>query len=194
MLTAKPRPKRCRHCKAQFAPARPLQVACGLECAKAVGAKVAAKNAARQAKLERAQDRARRERMKPLRKIEAEVQVVFNKFIRTRDRDKGCFVCGKPFPVGQLGGDFDAGHVRSRGAAKHLRFTADNCHGECKECNSSWGAKPHEIEAGAVARIGRQRYDELMADNVPHKFTREELAQIKALCQYRLRELKKENT
>lgn len=184
--------KKCRHCRAEFTPVRPMQVACGLDCARELAEKVNASKRAAQDRAERRADRVKREKMKPLRKIEAAVQAVFNAFIRERDRAKGCFVCGKTFPVGRLGGDFDAGHVRSRGAAKHLRFNEDNCHGECKECNASWGAKPHQIEAGAIARIGRERYEALVADNTPHKWTREELIAIKTEYAAKRRALIKE--
>jgi hypothetical protein len=141
---------------------------------------------------EKRQDRAKREAMKTIPELIAEVQTAFNEFIRLRDRHKGCFVCGCAFPVGQLGGDFDAGHIRSRGAAGHLRFNEDNCHGECKACNSSTGAKPHQIEAGAIARIGQARYDALKNDNTPHKWTKDELRDLRALYRAKVKELKTE--
>lgn len=120
------------------------------------------------------------------------IPIVFNAWIRARDRDKGCFVCGVQFPVGQIGGDFDAGHVRSRGSADHLRYNEDNVHGECKSCNSSWGAKPHEIKAGAIRRIGQDRYDALEANNTPTKWRREWLIDSIAIYKERLKNLKKD--
>ena len=110
-------------------------------------------------------------------------------FIRQRDKDKGCFVCGRPF-ADKPGQVQHAGHVRSRGAAGHLRFTEDNCHGECEGCNGPHGAKPHQIEAGAIARIGPERYAELCADNTPHKWQRDELIAIKHTYRAKLKELK----
>lgn len=141
---------------------------------------------------EKRQDRAKREAMKTIPELIAEAQTVFNEFIRLRDRHKGCFVCGRAFPVGQLGGDFDAGHIRSRGAAGHLRFNEDNCHGECKPCNSSTGAKPHQIEAGAILRIGQARYDALKNDNTPHKWTHDELRAIRDQYKAKVKQLKRE--
>jgi hypothetical protein len=189
MLTAKPRPKRCRHCKAQFAPARPLQTACGLACAAAMAISKREKEYAKQARIERAADRAKLEAMKGIPRLIADVQKVFNSYIRERDKDKGCFVCGRPFENVQ-GKALQAGHVRSRGAAGHLRFVEDNCMGECEGCNGPHGAKPHQIEAGAIARIGQERFDALKNDNTPHKFTRDELRQIKTTYAAKLRELK----
>ena len=79
------------------------------------------KKRAEAAKVERVQTRARKAALERIPDLIEACQRVFNAYIRERDRDKGCFVCGKPFPVGRLGGDFDAGHVRSRGAASHRR-------------------------------------------------------------------------
>lgn len=143
-------------------------------------------------KEERAQDRVQRESLKKFTKLRAEAQDAFNEFIRERDRDAGCFVCGKAFEftAGSLGGVMDAGHVRSRGAAGHLRFNEDNCHGECKECNSSFGAKPHEIEAGAVRRIGQVRFDALKNDNRPEKWTRDDMRQVRDTYREKLKQLK----
>lgn len=181
--THAPNTKSCEVCARPFTPARMGQRVCGMTCARKVPKVERAK--------EKAQDKARKEKLKRLYELIAEAQDAFNEFIRLRDREKGCFVCGNPFPVGRLGGDFDAGHVRSRGAAGHLRFHEDNCHGECKECNSSYGAKPHEIEAGAIRRIGQARYDALKNDNTPHKWQRDEVRAIRDKYRALARELKK---
>lgn len=195
MLPYSFRPRKCKHCRESFMPERVGQIvhaSCVLDYVKALSAKKQAQAKAKQraeAKVERAQIRHRKEAIKKTSELVAPAQDAFNAYIRARDRDKGCFVCGKPFPVGQMGGDFDAGHVRSRGAAKHLRFNEDNCHGECKECNAPWGAKPHQIEAGAIRRIGQERYEALKNDNTPHKWTKEELRQIRATYKQKLKEL-----
>lgn len=144
-------------------------------------------------KEERAVDRVQRESLKKFTKLRAEAQDAFNEYIRERDRDKGCFVCGRAFEftAGSLGGVMDAGHVRSRGAAGHLRFHEDNCHAECKECNSSWGAKPHEIEAGAIRRIGQERYDVLKNDNRPEKWTRDDMRMVRDTYRAKAKALQK---
>ena len=56
-----------------------------------------------------------------------------NKYIRLRDVGKECISCGTPLVAEQLGGGFDVGHYRSRGAAPHLRFYTLNIHGQCKK-------------------------------------------------------------
>lgn len=161
-----------------------MQSVCGPRCA------------VKKVKQDKAEDRAkvrtRKEAIKTIPNLIAEAQKAFNDFIRARDADKGCFVCGDPFLAQQLGGSYDAGHVRSRGAAGHLRFHEDNCHGECKSCNASTGAKPHEIEAGAIRRIGVERFEALKRNNTPHKWTHEELRAIRDHYRQKLKQLKKE--
>lgn len=182
--------RKCRMCGREFEPRNSMHSLCGPVCGNRYGRQLEKQRRERE-KAERKADRAKREAMKTLPELIAEAQDAFNEFIRLRDREKGCFVCGCKFPVGRLGGDFDAGHVRSRGAAGHLRFNELNVHGECKPCNSSTGAKPHEIEAGAIRRIGQAAFDALKNDNTPHKWTKDEVRGIRDNYRQKVRELKK---
>jgi len=187
ITTAKTR--KCKVCKTPFLPARMGQKVCGYDCALTIAPSERAK-AEKVAKVkERKADQAKRQSFKTIAQLIADAQVQFNAFIRERDKAKGCFVCHRPFaPVpGQVQ---HAGHVRSRGAAGHLRFNEDNCMGECEGCNGPHGAKPHQIKAGAIARIGQERYDALEADNEPHKWQRDELIAIKAKYTALARELR----
>lgn len=140
-------------------------------------------------KAERAEIRERKAALKRIPDLIATAQIAFNAFIRERDKDKGCFVCGRPFSS-EPGRVQHAGHVRSRGAAGHLRFTESNCLGECEGCNGPRGAKPHEIKAGAIARIGLAGFEALEANNTPHKWERGELIEIAATYRRKLKELR----
>ena len=184
---------RCPHCKGKLEPGQRIHPECIAPWADAQQAKkerAEAKAARAAAKVERAETRRRKEAIKTIPKLITEAQAAFNAYIRERDKDKGCFVCGKPFED-KPGRVQHAGHVRSRGAAGHLRFNEDNCMGECEGCNGPYGAKPHEIKVGAVARIGQERFDALEHNNTPHKWTREELIAIKATYKAKLKEMKK---
>ena len=174
----------CAVCETPFTPQRMGQHVCSPQCA---GRFV------RQAKkAEREQTKRRKTALKTIPELIREAQEAFNAWVRWRDKDKGCFVCHRPFEPVQ-GRRQHAGHVRSRGAAGHLRFNEDNCMGECEGCNSPRGAKPHQIKAGAIARIGLERFEALENDNMPKKWMREELIAIKNHYRARLREMKKEN-
>lgn len=183
---------RCPQCKGKLEPGQRIHPECISDFADAQEAKAkraAQKQAMAAAKVERAEIRRRKDAIKTIAQRIVVAQVAFNAYIRERDKDKGCFVCGRPFED-KPGRVQHAGHVRSRGAAGHLRFNEDNCHGECEGCNGPHGAKPHQIRAGAIARIGQERYDALEADNGPHKWRHEELIQIRDTYRAKLKELK----
>lgn len=175
--------KTCKHCGTPFNSPRPLQAVCSPVCAY--------RHVKAAKKAEAVQTRERKQAMKPIRDLIADAQTAFNAFVRERDKDRGCFVCGRPFEPVQ-GKRQHAGHVRSRGAAGHLRFHEDNCMGECEGCNGPHGAKPHQIKAGAIARIGLEKFEALENDNGPHKWQRDELIAIKAEYVGKLKDLKKE--
>lgn len=186
---------RCAHCRGKLEQERPSQIV-HVECAEGWALALIAKRdreevkrVKAQQKVERARDREKKQALKSIAKLIAEAQIAFNSFVRERDKDKGCFVCGRSF-TSEIGRRLQAGHVRSRGAAGHLRFNEDNCLGECEGCNGPHGAKPHQIKAGAIARIGQDKWEALEADNSTHKWSREELIQIKETYRRKLKELK----
>lgn len=193
------KPNRCRHCKVRMPEDKARHVIHDECIAPWLVIQAEKKERARLKKeraenrVEKAIDRKRKQALKTIAQLIADAQVPFNAFIRERDKHKGCFVCGRPFQD-KDGHVQHAGHVRSRGAAGHLRFNEDNCLGECEGCNGPHGAKPHEIKAGAIARIGQDRFDALEADNTPHKWTREELIEIKTTYAAKTRQLKKNAT
>jgi hypothetical protein len=185
-------PTRCKHCRIKFtAEEKAGAQRIHSECVDLWLSKQLAKQAAAREKKDRAEFRERKAKLKRISELIAAAQTAFNAFIRERDKDKGCFVCGRPFLAGVPGRVQHAGHVRSRGAAGHLRYDEDNCMGECEGCNGPHGAKPHQIKAGAIARIGAERFEELEASNEPHKWERDELIAIKALYVGKLKELKR---
>ncbi len=198
MIRTQPKPpklKVCRVCRCNFLAPPGLQRArvCGQVCALSFAKSARAKAEKVRLVKERRETKEKLATFKTIAKLIAEAQIPFNAYIRERDKDKGCFVCGRPFT--SLPGQVQhAGHVRSRGAAGHLRFNEDNCHGECEGCNGPHGAKPHQIKAGAIARIGVDRYEALEADNKPHKWEREELIAIKATYTAKAKELKARTT
>jgi hypothetical protein len=53
---------------------------------------------------------------------------VFNAFIRKRDENEPCIVCGRKRQL-------QAGHFYPAGSYPMMKFLTDNCHGECAECN-----------------------------------------------------------
>ena len=102
-----------------------LQKVCSPECAIKLSREQTRK--AREKKTNRRESKtakmtALKEKNKTKHELTKEAQVAVNKYIRLRDVGKECISCGTPLVAEQLGGGFDAGHYRSRGAAPHLRF------------------------------------------------------------------------
>lgn len=186
---------RCPHCKAKLDAGLRIHVECIDPWAEAQQAKKEREEAKRvraAAKVERAETRRRKADLKTIPELIKEAQTAFNSFIRTRDAQEPCICCGRPLGEGGVGGAYDCGHWRSTGSASHLRFNEDNAHAQRKACNR-WGAgRAVDYRIGLVARIGLARVEALEADNTPHKWTREELIQIRATYVQKLKDLKKE--
>ena len=178
--------RKCAWCKSPFEPKRMGQKVCSPECAHKIAVK-------KREKIERAEEKVKRERLKTLPRLTYEAQVAFNTFIRCRDMGQVCVSCLKPLSSDFVGGRFDAGHYQSTGSAPHLRFHEDNCHGQCKQCNRYGAGRAVDYRLGLIQRIGLERVEALESDNQPRKYTREELVGIKKAYQAKVRQLKRED-
>lgn len=185
-----PRQKRCKHCPELFTPMSMTHVCCSIKCAVEFAR-------AKREKTERATERkVRRETRGKLEKLKTrqqridEAQRAFNAFIRARDAGKPCICCGRRSSGWTRGGDWDAGHFRSRGAAPHLRFDERNCHAQLKQCNRrAWDVAAYR--ANLVQRIGLAEVEALESDQTTRKWSIPELIEIKREYVAKLRELDK---
>ena len=162
-------------CGAKFVPARPMQCACSPLCAQAFAALASAKKAAKAAADDRRKTKAQLEALKTLPTLAKECEREMNRYVRLRDWHFGCISCGKPFNADQIGGSCDAGHYRSKGSAKHLRFDERNLHGQCKHCNDYLAGNPTGYRRGLIVRIGPDEVEALETDQAPRKYTRQDL-------------------
>lgn len=185
------KPRACKVCRGEFVPARMGQQACGPTCA----IELVRAQRERQERREHTKARAEaRQRLKTLPDYIREAQAAFNGFIRRRDAGLPCISCGATPASGSCGGDFDAGHYRSRGAAPHLRFDERNCNAQCKRCNRYLSGNVVAYRAGLVARIGDEAVCALEADNGVRKWSKDELIEIRREYMRRRRELEKGRT
>ena len=189
-----PKQRKCAwiECRQPFMPGNSMQVVCGPECAQKHGAAVTAKQRAKQQRQERAQDKIRLEGMKTYPQLVREAQKAFNEVVRLRDRLAGypCISSGRP--LDWSGNAVDCGHYRSTGSAPHLRFNFDNAHAQSKHDNQYKSGNAVDYRLGLIARIGLDRVEALEADNMPRKWTHDELRAMKADFQAMARQLKKE--
>jgi hypothetical protein len=192
-MVAKLNKRKCKHCKELFQKMRPLQACCGPNCAIAHNNILKSRENAQKAIRERAERKKKINSMKGINELTKEAQIAFNAFIRLRDKDQLCICCDKPYGTNNLGGDFDCGHWRSRGAAPHLRFNEDNAHGQRKYCNMYRDGNPIGMRLGMIKRIGLGRVEALENNNEIHKWTKDELIAIKLKYKQLTKELKNAN-
>lgn len=112
-----------------------------------------------QAKEVKAANKAHREakeRIKPKSKWLAELQAVFNKYVRLRDIKFGCVSCDKP---SDWQGQWHASHYYSRGHSSLLRFNLWNVHKSCSICNNHLSGNIAEYTPELINRIGQGKVD-----------------------------------
>jgi len=171
-----PKPKECRVCKNTFIPRNSLQIVCTPKCAIQHAEKLSLQKKQKQRKEESRAWRERKAAVKPLKHWEDMTQRVVNDYIRERDRELPCISCGTWLTV-----QWEAGHYRSRGKASHLRYNEDNIHKQCHHCNTALSANQQQYRIFLIEKIGVQRVEAIENNNTPHRYTREELEELRKL-------------
>ena len=184
------REKVCKVCRIRFMPTRSMQVVCSPACAFDYSRMQATKAEVVAALNERKTIKMKLEKLKTRSQWTKEAQIVFNAYIRLRDKEKPCICCGLPLGDNVVGGNFDCGHYRSVGSAPHLRFDERNANGQRKRCNRWGSGRAVDYRIGLIRRIGLDQVEALEADNEPRKYSIEELKAIKALYVAKLQELR----
>lgn len=141
-------------------------------------------------KIQRAETKERKQKLKTLSDYNKEAQAAVNAYIRARDFGKPCISCGA-MPEQKRGGTMDAGHYRSRGAASHLRFNVLNIAGQCVRCNRYNSGNAVDFRIGLIERIGVDLVEKLESDNEPRKFDVDYLKRVKRIFNKRARWYKK---
>jgi Bacteriophage Lambda NinG protein len=181
----------CKHCRARFQPWRSFQSCCSVACA------VAYSRTREERRLDLLRRRAKRDIRERLQKLKTrrdwmkETQAAFNAFIRERDDGLPCICCsGEPMLRPLTGGQWDAGHYRSRGAAPQLRFDEDNCHRQRKQCNRDGSGRAVEYRRGLIARIGIERVERIENNHELVRWTIDDLRALKLKYQQKRRDLR----
>ncbi len=101
-------------------------------------------------------------------------QVVFNTYIRERDKGNSCISCGNTKPK-----KVNAGHYYSSGGHKNITFHEDNLHLQCEYCNTYLHGNLIEYRKNLLIKIGKKRV-KWLDDNahVTRKYTRVELREL----------------
>ena len=110
------------------------------------------------------------------RKLKAELQLIFNAYIRKRDEGLPCISCGQIKPL-------QAGHYFPVQGYDGLRFNEFNVNGECAGCNCFDDAHLIHYGHNLIQKIGLEDYYGLRSDAIVykqngHKWSRSELIEL----------------
>lgn len=190
-----PKQHKCKICGDYYVKFQSTQQVCSVKCAMVMGKRKAEEKIKKKQKAERLEanrrNKERKEKLKSRSKLITEAQSAVNKYIRYRDDGKPCISCGVPLRIGGVGGGFDAGHFRSRGAAPHLRFYTLNIHGQCKHCNMYKSGNYSEYRVGLIQRFGIALVEQIEADQRSRHYSADDLRRIRDIFNRKARILEK---
>lgn len=169
--------KKCRWCKQEFTPRRPLQAVCSLQCGIDLAQAKRLKQEDKQQAETRRRDRKRRQSLKPLTEHLSNAQFYVNRYVRLRDRHKPCVSCGQSPYQGQR----NASHYRSRAAAPQLRYNLLNLWTSCAQCNGMKSGNITEYRIELVRRIGEDRVLALEHNSEKAGYTVEYAQRVKSI-------------
>jgi len=169
---------RCKECKDKFDVKYFNQKYCMLkdECIKAFSDSTKAKEWSKKKKQ-------MKEELQTVQSLMKVAQVVFNKWIRQRDKDELCISCQKPVLK-----KANASHYFSSGGHKNVTFNEDNVHKSCEYCNTYLHGNLLNYQVEIQKKIGADRLLTLHEEaHKTKKFTREELKEIIAKYKKKLK-------
>lgn len=192
------RPKKCPECGDKFQPTRQMQPCCDKDaCREAFAIRHAeATRKRRQMQMVKAERIAGIEDRKVVKiklakltpgYLEDKAQGAINSYVRARDHEQGCISCDKgPYWHGQ----WQAGHLKTRGSNSFLRYSLHNINKQCSQCNKH-GGNVAEHERGIVARYGQERLDYLLCAPKSRRYSDEYLIRLAKIFRKRTRIIKK---
>jgi len=194
------RQRKCPECSDKFQPTRQIQPCCDKDaCREAFAIRHAEATRKRRqmqrVKTVRAEKRVIAEKLESIKtkpQLVKALGIAFRAWVRARDEGNPCISCDKPLiKSGKPGGDYDAGHYRSVGSAKHLEFDERNVHGQCKHCNDKLKGNPQGYRPRLIERIGLEHVEALEADQDDRKYSKDELRSMRTAYVAKLKELRK---
>jgi hypothetical protein len=112
-------------------------------------------------------------------------QIIFNKYIRLRDKGQNCISCQKK-PLKE-----NAGHYFNANNHWNVRFNELNVHLQCEHCNTYLSGNLIEYQRNLIHKIGIESYHELEAEaRKTRKFTKDELKEIINIYKNKIKEFK----
>lgn len=170
--------KTCKSCRQKFTPTRPMQSACSTACAIAIAARKREKQAQQEEARKRRETRQRLDAAKSRADWLREAQTAVNRYVRLRDRDKGCVSCDRP---ATWDGQWHASHFRSVGAASAVRFNLWNIHKACSVCNHHLSGNVAGYMPRLIEKVGPEKVEWLQQQNQIVRYEIEYLKRLKSV-------------
>ena len=181
------KPRKCPECRSLFIPSRQKQPTCGnLACQELFALKVIAKAERLREKRERAAVKAGLASLKTVTEYADETQKAFNALRRAEDLSKGygCISCDT-----RTAKQWHCGHYQNVKGHKAIRYSRDNAHLQCSQCNCDEGGNKIEYRKRLIVRIGVEAVEALESDNVIKRWEIPELIALKKQFVAELKEL-----
>ena len=99
-----------------------------------------------------------KEDLETVQSLIGKAQIVFNEYIRLRDKGKPCISCLNPTPK-----KINAGHFYNANNHWNVRFDEFNVHLQCEYCNTHLHGNLLEYKTNLKERIGKVELDLLEA-------------------------------
>lgn len=175
-----------KECKKRFNPHNSSQTVCSIECSRKYAKQLREKKIKQDQKDWNIEKKRLKEKLKTTSDYLQETQVIFNTFIRLRDKNEPCISCSRP-----LVSKYDAGHYRSVGSSPSLRFDEMNVHGQCVHCNQHLRSNAIEYRIRLVKKIGVKEVERLEGPLEPKHYSKAQLILMKTEYREKIRILKK---
>ncbi|WP_025217146.1 recombination protein NinG [Mannheimia varigena] len=187
MANKPPKQHKCKECGSYYIKFQSTQQVCSVKCAMAMGKR---KAEARRKQADKAERKERKQRLEKLKSRSAwlkDLQNIFNKFIRLRDKDLPCISCGRHHQ-----GQWHAGHYKTVGGNPELRFNEDNVNRQCSVCNNHKSGNIVNYRINLIEKIGLERVEFLeRKDHPPLKLTVEEIKDLIKVYKAKCKELER---
>ena len=158
---------KCKHCKEKFEPVKFLQKYCLKDECVRVWVESEKAKTWKKTKAKMKSD------LETVQELIKATQIIFNKYIRLRDKGQNCISCQKK-PLKE-----NAGHYFNANNHWNVRFNELNVHLQCEHCNTYLSGNLIEYRKGLINKIGEEQLTLLELEaNKTRKFTIEELKEI----------------
>jgi hypothetical protein len=115
-------------------------------------------------------------------------QIIFNKYIRLRDKGQVCISCQKQALKE------NAGHFFNANNHWNVRFNENNVHLQCEHCNTYLSGNLLEYRTNLINKIGNSEFLILEAEaRKTRKFTKDELKEIITEYKQKVKQLDNES-